>query len=111
MNFNNKIGFYLGYQVEDKTEFHNKLVEIFGVGGIVKRNRKGEVKDFSVLTDYGNLELDTELKVLQLEIRLADFGDVLTSVEIENLYKMLKDKAIIISDKPWYIKPVATFEM
>ena len=41
MGFN--ICFALGYKAEDKTVIYRKLVDIFGVGGMVSRDQEGRV--------------------------------------------------------------------
>ena len=107
-----KLCFPLGYQVENKTEFHQKLVDLFGVGGTVKRNRNGEVEDFNVDTDYGIIRL-IDLKVLQLDIKIDEdyFSGKLTSVQIEELYQKMKDASIIQSDSPWFISSGIVFEV
>lgn len=107
------ICFVLGYQAEDKTEIHRKLVDLFGVGGVVSRDQEGCVLDFNVETDYGILYLSRDSGVLLLDIAGTTEEDgvissvvkpdtVITSVDIENLHKKLRDSSVIQSDKPWF---------
>lgn len=110
MNHNYNLCFDLGYQVGNKTEFHRKLLDLFGVWGTVRRNREGEVEDFNVVTDYGIIRL-IDPKVLQLEIKIEEISGRLTSVQIEELYRKLKDASIIQSDSPWYISSNIAFEV
>lgn len=112
MHLNNKIGFDLGYQVQlkDKTDFHRQLVELFGEGGAVVKNRKCEVEKFNVIMDLGVLALNPEQTALVLEIRHEEFGGKISSVDINALHQKLKDAGIIKSENAWYIESVATFE-
>lgn len=105
-----KLCFPLGYLVENKTEIHQKLGDLFGVCGTVRRNREGELEDFNVVTDYGIIRL-IDPKVLQLEIKIEEISGRLTSVQIEELYRKLKDASIIQSDSPWYISSNIVFEV
>ncbi|MDE7476550.1 MAG: hypothetical protein K2M91_01135 [Lachnospiraceae bacterium] len=110
MDHNYNLCFVLGYEVENKTEFHRKLVDLFGVWGTVRRNKEGEVEDFNVVTNYGIIRL-IDPKVLQLEIRIEEISGRLTSVQIEELYRKLKDASIIQSDSPWFISSSIVFEV
>lgn len=94
MNHNYNLCFPLGYQVGNKTEFHRKLLDLFGVWGTVRRNKEGEVEDFNVVTDYGIIRL-IDPKVLQLEIKIEEISGRLTSVQIDELFRKLKDASII----------------
>lgn len=102
------ICFELGYTVKDMTEFYNRLVELFGYGGSVEREKDGQVKDFKVQTDYGVLELDFEKNVLILEMR--ESGE-LSSKKIWDLYGILKEALVIRNDKTWYINISHIFEV
>lgn len=107
------ICFDLGYKVEDKTAFHGKLVDLFGVGGLVKRSIDGRVEDFDVLMEYGVLSLDTNKEVLLLNMNSSAFinHSILTSEDIQGLYNRLKEKSIIQSDKCWYLEKHDVYEV
>lgn len=115
------ICFVLGYQIEDKTEIHRKLVDLFGVGGVVSRDQKGCVLNFNVETDYGILYLSRDSGVLLLDIAGVTEADgiissvvkpdaLITSVDIENMHKKLRDSSVIQSDKPWFFSFNSYFE-
>lgn len=119
MGFN--ICFALGYKAEDKTVIHRKLVDIFGVGGVVSRDQEGRVLDFNVETDYGILYLSRDSGVLLLDMAGTTEADgvissvvkpdaIITSVDIENMFKKLRDSSVIQSDKPWFFSCVSYFE-
>lgn len=99
------ICFDLGYIVYDRTELYDKLVNLFGVGGAVRRYRSGEVIDFEVAMKYGVLRLDMSVQVLGLDVYVADAFEVttLTPEDLDGLYDKLKNADIIRSDKSWYI--------
>lgn len=103
-----EVCFELGYTIEDMTEFYNRLVELFGYGGYVEREKDGQVKDFKIQTDFGVLELNFEKNVLRLEIR--ESGE-LSSEEIWKLYGILKEASVIRSDKTWCVKVSHIFEV
>ena len=111
MGFN--ICFALGYKAEDKTVIYRKLVDIFGVGGMVSRDQEGRVLDFNIETDYGILYLSRDSGVLLLDMAGTTEADgvissvvkpdaIITSVDIENMYKKLRDSSVIQSDKLWF---------
>lgn len=106
MNMNQKlmICFDLGYKVEDKTGFRDSLTDLYGIGGTVRRNRKGKVLKFDLLTKYGTLQLDIEDKVLMLDMKSSNTGVETTFEEIDTLHKELKEEGIIRTDTPWYLK-------
>ena len=79
MGFN--ICFALGYKAEDKTVIYRKLVDIFGVGGMVSRDQEGRVLDFNIETDYGILYLSRDSGVLLLDMAGTTEADgVISSV-------------------------------
>lgn len=107
------ICFVLGYQADDKTEIHRKLVDLFGVGGVVSRDQEGCVLNFNIETNYGILYLSRDSGVLILDITgtteaggIISFvvkpDTIITSVDIENIHKKLRDSSVIRSDKPWF---------
>lgn len=106
MNMNQKlmICFDLGYKVEDKTGFKDRLTDLYGIGGTVRRNRKGKVLKFDLLTKYGTLQLDIEDRVLMLDMKSSNTGVETTFEEIDTLHKELKEEGIIRTDTPWYLK-------
>lgn len=115
------ICFVLGYQAEDKTEIHRKLVDLFGVGGVVSRDQEGCVLDFNVETDYGILYLSRDNGVLLLDIAgiteadgvissVVKPGIIITSVDIENLHKKLRDSSVVQSDKTWFFSFESYFD-
>ena len=96
----------------DKTELYDKLVNLYGVGGAVKRYRDGNVIDFEVAMRYGVLRLDMSVQVLGLDVYIADALEttVLTPDDLDGLYNELKNADIIRSDKLWYISEDNIFE-
>lgn len=106
------ICFEIGCTVEDMTGFYNSLVELFGYGGSVERTKDGEVTDFKVHTDYGVLELDSEKKVLNLDMQEAGLRiNKVTSDEMWGLFDKLKKALVIKGDKTWYINVSHMFEV
>ena len=106
------ICFDLGYIAYDKSELYDKLVNLYGVGGAVKRYRDGNVIDFEVAMRYGVLRLDMSVQVLGLDVYIADALEttVLTPDDLDGLYNELKNADIIRSDKLWYISEDNIFE-
>lgn len=102
------ICFEIGCTVEDMTGFYNSLVELFGYGGSVEREKDGQVTDFKVHTDCGVLRLDFEKNVLKLEMH--ESGE-LSSEEIWKLYGILKKASVIRSDITWCVKVSYVFEV
>ena len=113
--------FMLGYQAEDKTELYRKLVDMFGVGGVVSRDQEGCVLDFNVETDYGILYLSRDNGVLLLDIAgiteadgvissVVKPGTIITSADIENLHKKLRDSSVVQSDKTWFFSCESYFD-
>ena len=111
----------LGYQAEDKTELYRKLVDMFGVGGVVSRDQEGCVLDFNVETDYGILYLSRDNGVLLLDIAgiteadgvissVVKPGTIITSADIENLHKKLRDSSVVQSDKTWFFSCESYFD-
>lgn len=111
MNEKLMICFDLGYKVEDKKEFRDSLTDLYGIGGTVRRSRKGKVLKFDLITKYGTLQLDIEDKVLMLDMKSSDSGVETTFEEIDTLYKELKEERIIRTDKPWYLKKQPVYEV
>lgn len=105
------ICFDLGFRVDDRTEFYNKLVSLFGVGGTVTRNRRGEVLDFSILTDQGVLRLGSSCNTLELKLNSSDSGVVITASQLNALHDQLKGHLGIVKDYPWYIRVVNVYRM
>lgn len=105
------ICFDLGYQVEDLTDFRDRLVDMFGIGGTVKHARNGDVLEFDVLMEYGTLNLDLSKKVLQLNMDSSDYGTIISSEDIQTLYKKLRDSEIITGNKPWYLEKRNVYEI
>ncbi|MDE7476549.1 MAG: hypothetical protein K2M91_01130 [Lachnospiraceae bacterium] len=105
------ICFDLGYQVENLTDFRDRLVDMFGIGGTVKHDRSGEVKDFDVLMEYGTLRLDSSRKVLELNMDSSDYGTIISSEDIQTLYKKLRDSEIITGNKPWFLEKRNVYEI
>ena len=105
------ICFDLGFKVEDRTEFYNKMVSLFGVGGTVSRNRRGEVLDFSVLIDQGVLRLGSSYNTLELRLDSSDSGVIVTASQLNALHDQLKAHLGIVKDYPWYIRVVNTYRM
>ena len=104
MNEKLMICFDLGYRVEDKTAFRDSLTDLYGIGGTVRRSRTGKVLRFDLITKYGTLQLDTEDKVLMLDMKSSNSGVEITSEEIDILHKELKEAEIIQADTSWYLK-------
>ena len=104
------ICFDLGFRVGDKTEFYNKMVSLFGVGGTVSRNRRGEVLDFSILIDYGVLKLGSNLNTLELKINQSETSVIVTASQMNALHDQLKAHLGIVKDYPWYIRVVNGYE-
>lgn len=104
MNEKLMICFDLGYKVEDKKEFRDSLTDLYGIGGTVRRSRKGKVLKFDLITKYGTLQLDIEDRVLMLDMKSSDSGVETTFEEIDTLHKELKEEGIIRTDKNWYLK-------
>lgn len=111
MNQELMICFDLGYKVVDKTEFRGRLTDLYGIGGTVRRNRKGKVLNFDVITNYGTLKLDVEDKVLMLDMKSSDAGIKIALDEIDNLQTELKEEGIIQIDNPWYLKKQSVYEV
>lgn len=95
--------FALEDKVENKTELHKKLVDSFGIGGMVERNIDGQVTNFRVLFEYGTIALNTHNDALELSVK-----DMITSEQIQDLYKKLKD-AVGVSR--WYLKKQYIYEI
>ena len=91
-----RVCFALEDKVENMTELHKKLVDSFGIGGMVERNIDGQVVNFRVLFEYGTIALNTRNNVLQLDVK-----EVITSEQIQDLYKKLKDAVGVTR---WYLK-------
>jgi len=102
---NFKICFSIGKRVESIMELYDKLVDMFGVGGIVRRDMAGSVIEFEVVMDYGVLRLGTNSLVLRLG--LDGYGEVfdgiLTIDEVSALHEKLKACIGVETDKQWYI--------
>lgn len=111
MNKELMICFDLGYKVVDKTGFRDRLTDLYGIGGTVRRNRNGKVLNFDVITNYGTLRLDIEDKVLMLDMKSSDTGVKFALDEIDNLHKELKEEGIIQTDNPWYLKKQPVYEV
>ena len=105
------ICFDLGFRVDDRTEFYNKLVSLFGVGGTVTRNRRGEVQDFSILTDQGVLRLGSSCNTLELKLASSDSGMIVTASQLNALHDQLKAHLGIVKDYPWYIRVVSVYRV
>ncbi|MDE6621561.1 MAG: hypothetical protein K2K74_13980 [Lachnospiraceae bacterium] len=105
------ICFDLGFKVDDRTEFYNKLVSLFGVGGTVSRNRRGEVLDFSILVDQGVLRLGSSYNTLELKLDGSDAGLIVTASQINALHDQLKAHLGIVKDYPWYIRVVNVYRI
>lgn len=110
MNQKLMICFDLGYKVEDKTGFRDSLTDLYGIGGTVRRDRKGKVLKFDLITKYGILQLDIEDKVLMLDMKSSDSGVETTFEEIDTLHKELKEEGIIRTDKNWYLKKQPVYD-
>ncbi|MCM1219618.1 MAG: hypothetical protein NC548_34490 [Lachnospiraceae bacterium] len=95
--------FDIGYRVEDLTDFRDRLVDLFGIGGTVTHDRKGRVTKFDVLMECGTLDLSLNGEILELDMDSCGYDVELSSETIQDLYKKLKDNGIITSDKPWYL--------
>lgn len=111
MNKELMICFDLGYKVVDKTGFRDRLTDLYGIGGTVRRNRNGKVLNFDVITNYGTLRLDIEDNVLMLDMKSSDTGVKFALDEIDNLHKELKEEGIIQTDNPWYLKKQPVYEV
>ena len=115
------ICFMLGYQAEDKTELYRKLVDMFGVGGVVSRDQEGCVLDFNVETDYGILYLSRDSGVLLLDMAgtteadgiissVVKPGTIITSVDIKNLHKKLRNSSVVQSNEPCFFSYESYFD-
>lgn len=111
MNEKLMICFDLGYKVEDKTGFRDSLTDLYGIGGTVRRDRKGKVLKFDLITKYGILQLDIEDKVLMLDMKSSDSGVEITQDEIDTLHKELKEEGIIQANTSWYLKKQPVYEV
>lgn len=100
-----RICFPLNKEMTNRTELYNKLVDMFGVGGIVRRDMAGSVIEFEVVMDYGVLRLGTNSLVLRLG--LDGYGEVfkgiLTIDEVSALHEKLKACVGVATDEKWYI--------
>ncbi len=67
------------------TELHQRLVDLFGVGGMVERDMDGNVIDFKVLFEYGTIALNYYHDALELDVK-----DMITSKQIQGLSEKLK---------------------
>lgn len=105
------ICFDLGYRVEDKTAFRDSLTDLYGIEGTVRRSRTGKVLRFDLITKYGTLQLDTEDKVLMLDMKSSNSGVEITSEEIDILHKELKEAEIIQANTSWYLKKQPVYEV
>lgn len=95
--------FALEDKMENMTDIHKKLVDSFGVGGMVERNIDGQVVDFRVLFEYGTIALNTYSNALELDVK-----EVITSEQIQDLYKKLKDA---VGVNRWYLKKQYIYEI
>lgn len=91
-----RVCFALEDKVENMTDIHKKLVDSFGIGGMVERDIDGQVVDFRVLFEYGTIALNTHNDALELNVK-----DMITSEQIQSLYKKLKDA---IGVNRWYLR-------
>ena len=98
-----RVCFALDDKVENKTDLHKKLVDLFGVGGMVERNIDGQVVNFRILFEYGTIVLNANNNALELNVK-----DMITSEQIQSLYKKLKD-AIGVSR--WYLRKQYVYEI
>lgn len=111
MTHEHLVCFDLGFRVYDRTEFYNKLVSLFGVGGTVTRNRRGEVLDFSILTDHGLLRMGNSCNTLELKLESSDAGTIVTASQLNALHDLLKAHLGIVKDYPWYIRVVNVYRV
>lgn len=95
--------FALEDKMENMADIHKKLVDSFGVGGMVERNIDGQVVDFRVLFEYGTIALNTYSNALELDVK-----EVITSEQIQDLYKKLKDA---VGVNRWYLKKQYIYEI
>ena len=98
-----RVCFALDDKVENKTDLHKKLVDLFGVGGMVERNIDGQVVNFRILFEYGTIVLNAHNNALELNVK-----DMITSEQIQSLYKKLKD-AIGVSR--WHLRKQDVYEI
>lgn len=80
-----RVCFELGNKVKNMTELHQRLVDLFGVGGMVERDMDGNVIDFKVLFEYGTIALNYYHDALELDVK-----DMITSKQIQGLSEKLK---------------------
>lgn len=80
-----RVCFELGNKVKNMTELHQRLVDLFGVGGMVERDMDGNVIDFKVLFEYGTIVLNYYHDALELDVK-----DMITSEQIQGLSEKLK---------------------
>ena len=98
-----RVCFALEDNLENMTDIHKKLVDLFGVGGMVERNIDGQVVDFRVLFEYGTIALNTHNDALELNVK-----DMITSEQIQSLYKKLKDAVGVTR---WFLKKQYIYEI
>ena len=98
-----RVCFALEDNLENMTDIHKKLVDLFGVGGMVERNIDGQVVNFRVLFEYGTIALNTHNDALELNVK-----DMITSEQIQSLYKKLKDAVGVTR---WFLKKQYIYEI
>lgn len=98
-----RVCFALEDKVENMTDIHKKLVDSFGIGGMVERNIDGQVVNFRILFEYGTIALNTHNDALELNVK-----DMLTSKQIQDLYEKMKD---VIGVNRWYLKKQYIYEI
>lgn len=91
-----RVCFALEDKVENMTDIHKKLVDLYGIGGMVERDIDGQVVDFRILFEYGTIALNTHNDALELNVK-----EMITSEQIQSLYKKLKEA---IGVNRWYLK-------
>lgn len=79
-----RVCFELGNKIKNMTELHQRLVNLFGVGGMVERDMDGNVIDFKVLFEYGTIVLNYYHDALELDVK-----DIITSEQIQGLSEKL----------------------
>lgn len=81
-----RVCFELEDKVENMTDLHKNLVDMFGIGGMVERDIDGQIIDFRVLFEYGTIVLNAYNDTLELNVK-----KMITSEQIQGLYKRLKE--------------------